>query len=74
MDTRRALLVDAFTSEPLAGNAAGVIPDAGGLSDGQMQAIARELHAADTAFIADGVEWRAEAGTTDSNLESGFNV
>ena len=54
MDTRRALLVDAFTSEPLAGNAAGVIPDAGGLTDGQMQAIARELHAADTAFIADG--------------------
>ena len=56
MDTRRALLVDAFTSEPLAGNAAGVVPDAGDLTEGQMQAIARELHAADTAFLADGEE------------------
>jgi len=54
MDTRRALLVDAFTSEPLAGNAAGVVPDAGDLTEGQMQAVARELHAADTAFLADG--------------------
>ena len=54
MDTRRALLVDAFTSEPLAGNAAGVVPDAGGLTEGQMRAVARELHAADTAFLADG--------------------
>ena len=53
MDTRRALLVDAFTSEPLAGNAAGVVPDAGDLTEGQMQAVARELHAADTAFLAD---------------------
>jgi PhzF family phenazine biosynthesis protein len=54
MDTRRALLVDAFTSEPLAGNAAGVVPDAGDLTEGQMRAVARELHAADTAFLADG--------------------
>ncbi|PSQ34117.1 PhzF family phenazine biosynthesis protein [Halobacteriales archaeon SW_12_69_24] len=53
MDTRRALLVDAFTSEPLAGNAAGVVPDARDLTDGQMQAIARELHASETAFLAD---------------------
>jgi trans-2,3-dihydro-3-hydroxyanthranilate isomerase len=51
MDTRRALLVDAFTSDPLTGNAAGVIPDAEGLSEEAMQAIARELHASETAFL-----------------------
>jgi len=53
MDTRRALLVDAFTSEPLAGNAAGVVPEADGLAAEQMQAIARELDASETAFITD---------------------
>ena len=51
MDERRALLVDAFADEPLAGNAAGVVPDAVGLSDGQMQAVARELNASETAFL-----------------------
>ncbi|KTG09654.1 PhzF family phenazine biosynthesis protein [Haloprofundus marisrubri] len=51
MDTRRALLVDAFTTEPLTGNAAGVVPDASGLSDEQMQAVARELSVSETAFL-----------------------
>ena len=51
METRRALLVDAFTSEPLSGNAAGLVPDADGLADEQMQAIARELNASETAFL-----------------------
>ncbi|MFC4359998.1 PhzF family phenazine biosynthesis protein [Halobium salinum] len=50
-DTRRVLLVDAFTDEPLAGNAAGVVPDAAGLSEASMQAIARELGASETAFV-----------------------
>lgn len=56
MDTRRALLVDAFTTEPLSGNPAGVVPDADGLADESMAAIARELHASETAFLsaADG--------------------
>jgi PhzF family phenazine biosynthesis protein len=53
METRRTLLVDAFTDEPFAGNTAGVVPDAGGLSTGQMQAIARELSASETAFFTD---------------------
>jgi len=43
--------VDAFTSEPLLGNAAAVVPDAGGLSDSDMQAIAREMHLSETAFV-----------------------
>jgi PhzF family phenazine biosynthesis protein len=51
METRRALLVDAFTSEPLAGNPAGLVPEADGLADEQMQAIARELNASETAFL-----------------------
>lgn len=53
MDTVRALLVDAFTDEPLAGNAAGVVPDADGLTDNQMQAVARELAVSETAFVTD---------------------
>ncbi|WP_248897765.1 PhzF family phenazine biosynthesis protein [Haloplanus halobius] len=51
METRRTLLIDAFTDEPLAGNAAGVVPDAADLADEQMQAIARELNASETAFL-----------------------
>ncbi|MFC4247437.1 PhzF family phenazine biosynthesis protein [Natribaculum luteum] len=51
METRRVLQVDAFTDEPLSGNPAGVVPDADGLSDDQMQAIARELALSETAFI-----------------------
>ncbi|MFB6126398.1 MAG: PhzF family phenazine biosynthesis protein [Halolamina sp.] len=51
MDTRRTLLVDAFTDEPMAGNAAGVVPDAAGLDADQMQAVARELSVSETAFL-----------------------
>jgi len=51
METRRALLVDAFAQEPLAGNVAGVVPDAEGLTRPQCQAIARELGASETAFV-----------------------
>lgn len=52
MDTRRALLVDAFTTSPLEGNAAGLILDAEGLSSRQMQTIATELGASETAFLS----------------------
>ncbi|MGM0591010.1 MAG: PhzF family phenazine biosynthesis protein [Halobacteriota archaeon] len=51
MNTRRALLVDAFTADPLSGNAAGVIPDASGLSVEQMQSIASELAVSETVFL-----------------------
>lgn len=53
MDERRALLVDAFTDTPLTGNAAGVIPDAGELTESQMAAIAGELAVSETAFVLD---------------------
>ncbi len=51
METRRALLIDAFTREPLTGNAAGLLPDAAGLQTDQLQAIARELQVSETAFL-----------------------
>lgn len=56
METRRALLVDAFTDDPLTGNPAGLVPDAEGLETSQMQAIARELNASETAFLTPGDE------------------
>lgn len=51
METRQALLVDAFTDEAMAGNPAGVVPDASGLADDQMAAVAAELGASETAFV-----------------------
>ena len=46
--------VDAFTREKLAGNPAGVVPDAQGLTEDQMQRIARELNNSETAFLFPG--------------------
>jgi PhzF family phenazine biosynthesis protein len=50
-NTYRVYQVDAFTRQRFTGNPAGVLPDADGLSDKQMQAIARELNNSETAFI-----------------------
>lgn len=47
----RIYQVDAFTTEKFRGNPAGVVPDAEGLTDAQMQQIARELNNSETAFI-----------------------
>lgn len=43
--------VDAFTSTPFTGNPAGVVPDAGALTEEEMQNIARELNLSETAFL-----------------------
>jgi trans-2,3-dihydro-3-hydroxyanthranilate isomerase len=43
--------VDAFTAVPHTGNPAGVVLDATGLSQEQMQAIAREMNLSETAFV-----------------------
>jgi len=44
--------VDAFTTTPLSGNPAGVVTRGGeALSDAQMQAVAREMNVAETAFL-----------------------
>lgn len=47
----RIYQVDSFTKEKLTGNPAGVVTNADGLSDEQMQKIARELNNSETAFI-----------------------
>lgn len=51
MKTYRVYQIDAFTKEQFKGNPAGVVTNADGLSDSQMQAIACELNNAETAFI-----------------------
>ncbi|NIR52054.1 PhzF family isomerase [candidate division KSB1 bacterium] len=43
--------VDAFTREKFKGNPAGVVLNADGLTDAQMQSIARELNNSETAFL-----------------------
>ena len=53
---RPVYIVDAFTRVPCAGNPAGVVTRADGLSDEQMQAIARELRQTETCFVMRGTE------------------
>jgi len=74
METVRTLLVDAFTDEPLAGNAAGAVPEAGDLLPEQRQAIARELSVSETAFLepldgGDGDD--AAVAETEEGTEAG---
>jgi len=45
-------LVDAFAETPFTGNPAGVVLDADELNERQMQAIAREVNASETAFLS----------------------
>lgn len=46
-----AAKVDAFTTTPYTGNIAGVVLDADGLDERQMQRIAREMNVSETAFL-----------------------
>lgn len=43
--------LDVFTSRPFEGNQLAVFPDATGLSDAEMQAIAREMNLSETTFV-----------------------
>ncbi len=43
--------VDVFTDRQFGGNPVAVIPDARGLSDAQMQAIANEFNLSETTFV-----------------------
>ncbi|MFZ0916413.1 MAG: PhzF family phenazine biosynthesis protein, partial [Candidatus Udaeobacter sp.] len=43
--------LDVFTQTPLAGNPLAIFPDTRGLSDGEMQALAREMNLSETTFI-----------------------
>ncbi|MBQ5323978.1 MAG: PhzF family isomerase [Oscillospiraceae bacterium] len=51
MKKYRIYQVDSFTKEKLTGNPAGVVINADGLTEKQMQQIARELNNSETAFI-----------------------
>ncbi len=51
MKTYRLYQVDSFTQERFHGNPAGVVPNADGLTEEQMQRIAREMNNSETAFI-----------------------
>ncbi|MFB6087436.1 MAG: PhzF family phenazine biosynthesis protein [Haloarculaceae archaeon] len=70
-ERRRALIVDAFAEEPLAGNPAGVVPDADDLAGGQMRAIAREINASETAFVleADEADRRIRYFTPETEVD-----
>jgi trans-2,3-dihydro-3-hydroxyanthranilate isomerase len=46
--------LDVFTKRPLTGNPLAIFPDARGLSDRQMQALAREMNLSETTFIFPG--------------------
>jgi PhzF family phenazine biosynthesis protein len=51
MKKYRLYQVDAFTTEKFQGNPAGVVANADGLTDAQMQTIAREMRNSETAFV-----------------------
>ena len=51
MKKRIAYQIDSFTKEKFKGNPAGVVVNAEGLNDYQMQQIARELNNSETAFL-----------------------
>lgn len=65
MKTYRVYQVDSFTKDRFHGNPAGVVPNAEGLTDEQMQRIARELNNSETAFIF-------ESNSSDYDVEVRF--
>lgn len=62
MKKYRVYQVDSFTRDRFHGNPAGVVPNADGLTEEQMQRIARELNNSETAFIfnSDSQEYDVE--------------
>lgn len=53
------LQLDVFTHEAFAGNQLAVFPDAEGLSDAEMQTIAREMNFSETTFVLPATDARA---------------
>jgi trans-2,3-dihydro-3-hydroxyanthranilate isomerase len=70
MRSYRIIYIDAFTDTPLAGNPCAVLPDARGLSDDEMQAIAAETNLSETAFVlpSEGADFRARYFTPRREL------
>ncbi|MGH2517172.1 MAG: PhzF family phenazine biosynthesis protein [Ktedonobacterales bacterium] len=55
----RFLQLDVFTDHPFGGNQLAVFLDSDGLTDGEMQAIAREMNFSETTFVLPASEARA---------------
>jgi trans-2,3-dihydro-3-hydroxyanthranilate isomerase len=55
----RFLQYDVFTEIPFTGNQLAVIPDATGLTDGEMQAIAREMNYSESTFVLPATDIKA---------------
>ena len=59
--------VDVFADEPLTGSPLALVPDAEGLSDGQMRAIAQEFNLSETTFLLPptdtAADWRLRSFT-----------
>ncbi len=53
MSELRYSIVDAFTAEPFSGNPTAVVLEAGGLTDGRLQTIAREFNVSETTFVSE---------------------
>lgn len=51
MGSYKFVLVDVFTTQPLAGNQLAVVPNAQALTDSEMQDVAREFNYSETTFI-----------------------
>ena len=51
MKSHRFLQVDVFTDRPFGGNPLAVFPDAEGLTDEEMQQLAREMNLSETTFV-----------------------
>jgi len=56
--------VDVFTDQPLCGNPLAVFVDADGLTDTEMQALAREMNLSETAFVLPPTPGGAAAGAS----------
>ena len=71
MTARRFLQLDVFAARPGAGNPLAVIPDAEGLDDATMQAIAAWLDLSETVFFLppqDGADYRIRIFTPKMEL------
>jgi trans-2,3-dihydro-3-hydroxyanthranilate isomerase len=69
----RFVQLDVFTDEPFTGNALAVFPESEGLTDEQMQRIAREMNLSETVFVLpsehEGVLRRLRIFTPTSELK-----
>lgn len=72
MRTYRFVQLDVFTSRPFTGNPLAVFPEAQGLSDEEMQLIAREMNLSETTFVlparGNGATYRMRIFTTAQEL------